>query len=153
MPPSPIKRVAFTYPDTFIPVVVITATLLVPPILILILPLALGIVTLLLPLTIETAVAADMPVKYEPLPTKKFAVAALPKFAFPAVILLETEIKLALAKFPRLVLPNVALEVIVSPPNVKLATLSVMYGSIFTRDIYFYTIYYSIYLKRKSMLD
>jgi hypothetical protein len=48
--------------------------------------------------------------------------------------------KLAVAKLPRFVLPKTAFAVIVSPPNVKLATLLAISGSIFTRDMCFYTI-------------
>jgi len=77
--------VAFNVPATLTPVPVTTIIFALPAALILTLPFALGILTLLLPLTME--VALPTPVSRYPLPEKKLAVTRLPKLALPDVIL------------------------------------------------------------------
>ena len=69
LPPSPTKAVAFTYPDTFTPLEVITKTLLVPEILTVALPFVANFI-LLVSLTNEVAVVATIPVNKLPLPMK-----------------------------------------------------------------------------------
>ena len=96
----------------FAPVPVITTTLALPTALKFILPLADGILTLLLPLDRPAVV---IPVKYIPLPVKKLADTLLPKLALPERMLAHSVNVTTSEDIPTL-LPNAISALLISHP-------------------------------------